>query len=294
VTKHSSLLRFTVAVALVATLGASACSSSKKSSSSTGGSTDSAAVALLPASFKSAGELKIGTDASYAPNEYRDANNKIVGFDIDLMNAIAARLGLKTSYENGQFDSLIASIAGGKYDAGISSFTDKKEREAVVDFVTYYNDGTQWAATKGKAVDPDNACGLKVAVESGTTQADDVTARSKVCTDAGKPAITVDKYDTQDLVNTNVALGKDDAQAADSPVVAYAAQQSQGKIVLVGKVYDAAPYGIAISKKNSGLTKAIQKALQDMMDDGSYAKITAKWELSGGNISTAKINGALT
>jgi polar amino acid transport system substrate-binding protein len=64
--------------------------------------------------------------------------------------------------------------------------------------------------------------------------------------------------------------------------------------VLVGKVYDAAPYGIAISKKNSGLTKAIQKALQDMMDDGSYAKITAKWELSGGNISTAKINGALT
>jgi polar amino acid transport system substrate-binding protein len=198
VTKHSSLLRFTVAVALVATLGASACSSSKKSSSSTGGSTDSAAVALLPASFKSAGELKIGTDASYAPNEYRDANNKIVGFDIDLMNAIAARLGLKTSYENGQFDSLIASIAGGKYDAGISSFTDKKEREAVVDFVTYYNDGTQWAATKGKAVDPDNACGLKVAVESGTTQADDVTARSKVCTDGGKPAITVDKYDTQD------------------------------------------------------------------------------------------------
>ena len=110
----------------------------------------------------------------------------------------------------------------------MSSFTDTTEREQQVDFVNYYSAGILWASAKGKTVDPDNACGLKVAVQSTTYEdTDEVPAKSKTCTDAGKPAIQALRYDTQDDATNAVILGKADALSADSPVTLYAISKSE-------------------------------------------------------------------
>jgi hypothetical protein len=92
----------------------------------------------------SAGKLVIGVNVPYAPNEFKDPSGKIVGFDIDLMNAVASELGLTTEYRESAFDKIIPSILGGTVDVGVSGMTNTKQREQSVDFVDYYSAGTLW------------------------------------------------------------------------------------------------------------------------------------------------------
>jgi len=249
---------------------------------------------LLPAKIKSSGTITVGTDPTYAPNEYKDPSGKIIGFDIDLFDAVAAKLGVKTKYVASIFDNIIPGITGGKYDIGVSSFTDNKKREQVVDFVTYFSAGMQWAAAAGKTVDPDNACGLKVSVQTGTTEADDLVTRSAACTKAGKPAIHIQKFDAQGDATTAVVLGKVEAMTADSTVTEAAVKQSGGKITLLPKIYDAAPYGYAIAKNAGTLKDAIQKAVQALIDDGTYKSVLDKWGFGTGAIKTSQINAAIS
>jgi polar amino acid transport system substrate-binding protein len=257
------------------------------------GQKDAALAALVPASIASTGKLIVGTDPTYAPNEYKDSTGKIVGFDIDLFDAVAAKLGLTPQYVGATFDTIVPSVKAGKYNIGVSSFTDNKQREAVVDFVTYYNAGQQWVSPSGKPVDPDNACGLKVSVQTGTTEADDLALRATACTKAGKPTIGIQKFDAQSDATNAVVLGKVAAMSADYPVSVDAVKQTGGKLVLVGKTnFDAAPYGYAIGKNSGQLKEAIQGAVQALITDGTYGRICVKWNLSGGEITQAKINGA--
>src|SRR5215469_12436573 len=156
---------------------------------------DAALAAKVPASIKSAGKIVIGTDSTYAPSEYLDTDGKtVIGFDVDLFNAVAGKLGLKTEWQSAKFDDIIPGVGTGKYNIGVSSFTINADREKQVTMVSYFSAGTQWASKTGAAIDPDNACGKKVAVQTGTVQVDDITARSKKCTDGGKTAITIDQY----------------------------------------------------------------------------------------------------
>jgi polar amino acid transport system substrate-binding protein len=249
--------------------------------------------ALVPAKIKSAGKLIVGIDPSYAPNEYKNASGKIIGFDVDLFNAVAAKMGLKTQYVAGVFDNILPGLTGGKYDIGVSSFTDNKTREKTVDFVDYYSAGIQWAAPKGKTVDPSSACGLKVSVQTGTTEEDDLHAKSKACTSAGKPAIQIFKHDLQSDATTDLVLGRVGAMSADYPVTVDAVKHNSDKIQLVGPTnYASAPYGYAIAKTSGTLKDAVQKAVQTLIDDGTYDKICKNWGLAGGEIKTAQINGA--
>ncbi|HEX2307183.1 MAG TPA: ABC transporter substrate-binding protein, partial [Jatrophihabitantaceae bacterium] len=248
--------------------------------------------ALLPAKIKSAGKLVVGVNVPYTPNEYKQGG-KIVGFDVDLLDATAKVLGLTTEYREADFPKIVPAVEAGTYDIGMSSFTDNKLREKTVDFVDYFSAGIQWAAPAGKTVDPTNACGLKVSVQSGTTEADDeLPAKSKACTSAGKKAITIVKFENQDDATNAVALGRVTAMSADSPVTLYAIKQSGGKLVKAGVVMEAAPYGWPIAK-GSQLVQAMQKALQSLMDSGVYTQICQKWGLEDGAIKTASVNGAI-
>ncbi|MGV8876455.1 MAG: ABC transporter substrate-binding protein [Rhodoglobus sp.] len=254
--------------------------------------TDAAAVALLPDDVKASGVLIIGTDPTYAPNEYKDDAGKPIGWEIDLGNAMAAKLGLTPQYEISSFDKIIPSVTGGSYNIGLSSFTDNEEREKSVDFVNYYEAGIQWAQQLGKTVDPANACGMTVAVQTTTyEETDELPAKSKECTDAGKEPINILKFDKQDEATNALALGRADAMSADSPITQYAVSQVADKIELAGDSFDTAPYGVAVMK-GSALTKAIQAALQSMMDDGSYTAILKDWGVASGAVSTIAINAA--
>jgi polar amino acid transport system substrate-binding protein len=305
VLKHSRALSIIIASFSVSAIVLTACSSNTETSTppagggaSSGGSSSAAVAkvdaiaALVPDKIKSSGKLIVGVNVPYAPNEFKDSSGKIVGFDVDLMDAVATVLGLTPQYTEAAFDKIIPAIQAGTYNVGMSSFTDNKEREKTVDFVTYFSAGIQWAAPAGKTVDPNNACGLKVAVQSTTTEdTDEIPAKSKACTSAGKPAINKLKFDRQDDATNALVLGKVDAMSADSPVTAYAVKQSGGKIQLAGQIFDSAPYGWPVAK-GSPLGQALQKAAQSLIDSGAYLAITKKWGVEAGDIKTAQINGA--
>lgn len=285
-----------LAIAAAAALALAGCvdNSSPSTGSSSGSSAtrDSAAAALVPSDIAKSGKITVGVDATYAPNEYKDDSGTIVGWDIELFDAIAGKLGLKAEYTAAGFDTIIPKITGDTFDVGLSSFTDTTDREKQVDFVNYYSAGILWASAKGKEVDPDDACGLKVAVETGTVEeTDDVPGRSKACTDAGKPAIQILKFDGQDQATNAVVQGQADAMSADSPITEYAIKQTGGKLQVAGKSFDVAPYGIAVDK-GSALAQAIQKALQSMVDDGSYKKILDKWGVADGALTSIDVNAA--
>jgi polar amino acid transport system substrate-binding protein len=290
-------MRYSVlAIAAVAALALSGCVDNSMPTKSAGpaatGGVDAAAVALLPKKIKDAGKLIIGIDPTYAPNESKDDAGNPVGWDVELADAMAAKLGLKTEYQISSFDKIIPSITGGTYDIGVSSFTDSLEREKVVDFVNYYTAGIQWAQPIGKKVDPKNACGLTVSVQATTVEeTDELPAASKACTDAGKAAINILKFDKQDDATTAVADGRANAMSADSPITLYAISKLKDKIEPAGAAFDAAPYGIAVNK-GSKLSEALQKALQSMVDDGSYTKVLTKWGVESGGLKQIVINAA--
>ena len=205
-------------------------------------------------------------------------------------DAVAQKLGLKTEWQSAKFDDIIPGVQSGKYELGVSSFTINDERKKQVTMVSYFQAGTQWATKKGSSVKPDDACGKKIAVQTGTVQVDDITARSKKCTDGGKGAITIDQYQAQSDATAAVVSGKDDAMLADSPVCAYAVKQTNGQLQLAGDIYESAPYGYVVNKDQKDFADAIAGAVQALIADGSYKTILAKWGVDAGGIQTAAVN----
>lgn len=251
---------------------------------------DAAAVALLPSDIKESGELIIGTDAEYPPNEYKDADGNPIGWGVELAEAVAGKLGLEPKWEILGFDSIIPRIQESVVDMGSSSFTDNVERQKSVDFVNFLNAGSLWAAPEGSDIDPDNACGLTIAVQAGTVQhTDEIPAKSKACTDAGKKPIEALPFDGQPEVTNSVVQGKADAFSADLPVTGDAVKKLEGQLVTVGEVFDAAPYGFA-TEKGSDTTKAVQAALQSLIDDGTYLSILKSAGIESGALTEATIN----
>lgn len=294
-------IRSVATVAAIAAVGALALSGCVDNSTPADSSSPSSAsdvkkddtlAGQLPADIKDAGKLTVGMDNTYPPNEYKDDSGQPAGWEVELTRAIGAKLGLKVEFAIAKFDNIIPTVVAGKDDFGMSSFTDTTEREKQVDFVNYYSAGIQWAAPKGKTVDPDNACGLKVAVQSTTYEdTDEVPAKSKACTDAGKPAIQALRFDTQDAATNAVILGQADALSADSPVTLYAVSKSSGKLQTAGDAFEVAPYGLPIAK-NSKFTPVLQKTVQALIDDGTYGKILDKWGVADGAVKTADLNAA--
>jgi polar amino acid transport system substrate-binding protein len=293
-------------VALTSTaLALTACggsSSDSDSDGSTAGSTssplpsvsvDQALADGVPDSIAADGTIAVGSDTKYAPAEFiAEDGTTIIGFDVDLFTLVAQKLGLEAQFETAPFDSIIAGVGSGKYEAGVSSFTISPERVAQANMVSYFNAGTQWATKKGNPedVDPENACGKRIAVQKATVQVDDITARSEACTAAGKDAITIDQYEGQDEATAAVASGKDDATLADLPVMVYAVQQTNGQLELLGDAYGSAPYGYVVAKDQTEFAQVLADAVKALIADGTYAEVLEKWGVEAGAITDPTVN----
>jgi polar amino acid transport system substrate-binding protein len=255
---------------------------------------DEALAAKVPAEVKSDGKLVVGTDTTYSPNEFLDTDGKTpVGWDIDLFAAVAAKLGLKAEFQPAKFADIIPGIESGKYEIGVSSFTINDERKQQVNMVGYFSAGTQWGTKKGNptGIQPDDACGKKVAVQTGTVQeTEDLPKRQAACKSAGKPAFTIDSYQDQGQATAAVVSGKDDAMLADSPVVAYAVKQTNGQLELLGDIYEAAPYGYVIKKDQTDFAQATADAVKALISDGTYKTILEKWGVQAGAIDNPSVN----
>ena len=269
--------------------GAAAAGSSSGGGSSASPGTDQAVAKLVPQSYKSKGTLTVAEDASYPPNEFFGADGKTVeGMDADLAKAIAGLMGVKANVVNAGFDGIIPGLASHKYDLGMSSFTDTKEREKTVDFVTYFSAGTSFYV-KGQGgpsiTGLASLCGHHVAVEKGTTQQADVEKQQKKC------KVDLLTFPDQNGANLAISSGRADVGMADSPVAAYQVKKSNGQFKLSGQPYGTAPYGIAIPK-DSGLQKPVLAAMKALAANGTYTKILKKWGVEAGAITNFQMNGA--
>jgi polar amino acid transport system substrate-binding protein len=289
-----------VGLVMVTALVAAGCGDNSDSGGGTTGTTaaapavDEALAAKVPDALKSDGKLVVGTDTTYSPNEFLDTDGKTpVGWDIELFAAIAAKLGLKADFQPAKFADIIPGIGSGKYEIGVSSFTINDERKQQVNMVSYFNAGTQWGTKKGNpsGIQPDDACGKKVAVQTGTVQeTEDLPKKQAACKSAGKPAFTVDSYQDQGQATAAVVSGKDDAMLADSPVVAYAVKQTNGQLELLGDIYEAAPYGFVIKKDQTDFAQAVADAVKALISDGTYKTILEKWGVQAGAIDNPAVN----
>ncbi len=252
---------------------------------------DSALTAKLPKKVQDAKKIVIGVDATYKPNEYLDTDGKtVIGMDVELFDAVAARMGVKTEWTPSAFDQIIIGVQANKYDVGVSSFTINDERKKAVNMVSYLSAGSLWAVAKGnpKNVDTKSVCGLTITYQTGTVQDDEMTAADAKC--APDKKIKKLPFQDQGEVNNAIMTGRADAMTADSPITSYAIKQSDGKLQALGDVYDAAPYGIVVNKDQKDFSDAIAQAFADVKKSGHYDAILAKYGLDKGGISSFQVN----
>ncbi|HEY4427246.1 MAG TPA: ABC transporter substrate-binding protein [Solirubrobacteraceae bacterium] len=285
----------------LAVLALAGCGSSKSSTSTTGSSSTPSAPAVdaaiareVPASIKSKGTLDVATEAQYAPNEFvAPDGHTIIGMDPELVKAIAAVMGLQVKVTNSTFEAIIPGLAAGRYDMGASSFTDTKEREKTVDFVTYLSVGQAFLskANGGPRVNTlAELCGHTVSVEKGTIELEEAEKQNKKCKSGGTGAIKLLVFPGQNDANLALSSGRSEIDYADSPIIAYQVRKL-GVSVRSSPTFGAAPYGLALPKGN-GMAKPVLQALKALMADGTYQAILKKWELEPAAISNPVINGA--
>lgn len=299
---HRILSTLGCAIAVSALLLTAACggSSDKKSEDTTASANaDAQLAAMVPEAIKKDGKIVVATDPTYAPMEFIDTDGKtIVGVDPEIGKALGDILGVKFVFEKSTFDAILPGLASGKYELGMSSFTDTKEREAVVDFVTYFQAGTDLMVPAGnpKKLSTDDAslCGTTVAAEKGTIQADDISARAKKCAADGEKKLQLKVFPDQSAVNLALSSGQVDAALADSGVAGYLAEKSNNKFEVVGSPYATAPYGIAVPKDSGDFAKALQSAVAKLISNGTYETVLKKWASEGGAITAPAINAALS
>ncbi len=238
--------------------------------------------------------LTVGTDVSYAPLEfYIPGDRSPRGFDVDLIRAIATRMGRSLDQRNHNFDSLLAAVATGSLDAGVSSISDTRARERSVDFVDYLQVGTGMLVARGNArhvMNLGGLCGLRVDVQGGTSSEADLRAQSASCTAVHLGPIRILTFDTDQHAYEAFASGRSDVHLADYPVVSYLAQRSRGRYEIAGKQFDVVPYGIAIAKHRGALRDAVQTALLAAIADGTYDALLKKWNLGQAAMRGAPVN----
>ncbi|HVB22135.1 MAG TPA: ABC transporter substrate-binding protein [Ktedonobacteraceae bacterium] len=239
------------------------------------------------------GVLTVGSDTTNPPLEYADpATHTTWGFDVDLITALAQRLGLKVTIVTSKYETLINELSDGRYDAVISGMSITPDRQQQANFIPYLNAGESLLVQAGNPhhiTSLASLCGMAVGVQSGTIEQLDVQAASSVCTESGKPAIAITSLANEDPVVQLLAQQKVVATFQDSPVTNYYVKQHPAQFAVGGTLIKADLDGIAVRKGDTALFNALQTALHAMVADGSYHRLIEKWGMTDGAI--AKIAG---
>lgn len=258
-----------------------------------------AAAALLPAKVRDRGTLIVGAgfgSGSVPLGFYADDNKTPIGLEVDIAYLVADALGLKPEIEVTSWENLFVGLDSQKYDVGFSNITVTEKRKQKYDFATYRKDdiafeakkGGSWRVTSGKDI-----AGKTIAVSSGTNQEKILVDWNEANIKAGLPAATIKYF--QKNTDTYLALssGRIDAYLGPNPSVAYHVKTS-GDTETIGKFSGAGPtlQGLiaATTKKDDGLVKAYQAALNAVIADGSYAKVLARWNVSNEAVAKSEIN----
>lgn len=238
--------------------------------------------------------LRAGSDVSYAPLEfYAPGTHTMVGFDIDLSEALGQKMGTQVTIANHLFDDLIPSVRKGTFDFAVSAISDTREREQQVDFIDYLLAGSGMLVPAGNPkhiYDIGGLCGLRVAVQRGTSQEIALQEQSKRCTDVHLAPLKLVENATDEGAFKQFTLGNADVHVTDYPVIAYLAKTNDHKYTVAGRQFSLVPYGIAVSKSDPELRARLSGALQGLIADGTYDRLLKKWGLEQGALRSVPIN----
>lgn len=242
--------------------------------------------ALVPEEVVKDGKLTVGDNIYYAPAEFYAADGTTPqGYDIDIANALAIVMGLEADVQQSEFDSILPGIPT-KYEMGIANFTATPERQENYDMIQYFAVGSSWVTEKGnpKKFSADDICGATIGVQTGTVQDEAILELAEAC---GDNAPSVERMDEQSQVTTKLAGGQLDAMYCDSSVADYAVAQTGDALEVVSSDEGTDPIA-AVTEKDSQMTKAVQAALQYLMDEGVLADIFKTWGITE-NVSTEAV-----
>jgi len=253
--------------------------------------TNAQAAAAVPENIRESGELKVRLVENSPPGSFRSKAGMITGWEVELAGLLGERMGIPVSIASVPFDQVISGVVDSSADIGIASMFDTPAREELVDFVNYFEGGTGWLTYKDSSFESSNPCGKSIGARTGTAQFNDfLPQKSQECVAAGSEPIEVVDFPDEISASDSVKLQRIDAMVADSPVVSHLADQSLGRLVVVGAVEEPQPYGIAVAKNNEELVTALRLALSSLMADGTYDRLLGKWGVESGAIDQATTN----
>jgi polar amino acid transport system substrate-binding protein len=222
----------------------------------------------------------IGTDAAYPPFESVDpATNEIVGFDVDLMNAIAELINIQPQFQNAAFDTIFVALQQGQYDAVMSAATITEERQQIVAFSDPYIEVGQLVVTTADNTTITSyenlASAAAVGVQTGTT------GETAALEEGGVPDANLRRYATIDLAFADLANNSIDAVVADGPTVGNYVSQPQyaDRLKIVGEAFTTESYGIAVQQDDTELLNAINAALVQLDSDGTIQQLRDKYQI---------------
>lgn len=251
--------------------------------------------ANIPEEVLKHGSVVVATDPTYPPYEYIASDgHTIVGLEPDIGAALGSLLGIKFTFVKATFDTIIPGLASGKYDLAMSTFKDTKAREKTVDFVNYITGSSRFLVASGRLGDVksmDGLCGLTDAQESADAYVPLVQEQSQKCVAAGKKSVTLLQFKTEDEAYLAISTGRADIGVYNDAVINYVAQHSNGKLQSAGDLFNGHNNGIIVAKGNK-LANSIFDAMNELMANGTYAKVLAKWGASEDAVRHATINGA--
>jgi len=222
--------------------------------------------------------------SNYPPMEFKDpATAKLTGFDVDLGEALAAKLGTTIKWEETSFDQMLSSLATGRVDIILSGMTDIPARRDAVKFIDYLKTGPQFYVMREHAAEYASMaalCGKKVGASRRTSFPTEIAAWSDAnCVKAGKPPIVVNGTDGSADARTQLRQGRLDAAVQGGETLPYLMGQEPNTYFPVGKAFVFQYVGLAVTRKNDALVAEISDAMNKLIADGTYAKIAAKWGL---------------
>ena len=238
--------------------------------------------------------IRVAVNGTYPPMESVDpATNKLVGFDIDLGEAIAAKLGVKLEWQDGTFAQLIPAVQTGRADMILSGISDLPARRETLDFIDYLNSGAQFYTLDASAgiKSPDDLCGKKVGTVRSTSFMANIADWSAAhCT--GKPPIEAVGVDRMPLVALELQQGRIDAAVRGSETLPTVMAQEPGVYRVLAPPFTVVFQGIAFAKAETGLRDAVLGALKGLVADGTYATLIGKWKLEASAAKAITMNGA--
>lgn len=252
---------------------------------------DSALVDMVPEDDRARG-LRVVTSAPYPPWEIIE-KGELKGVDVDIANAIAAKLQLTLKMESVDFQGLVPAVQAGKYDVAMAGMADSKARQKVFSFVDYAKSPGVFVVRKGNPSGLEtfsDLCGHQVGIEQGSLQGNVVTNRQSICKKAGKPPVQIKEYPSTSVrlallsgkivafpTNTSSALPLIKAQP-DKFELMHDSEEPDGYPTKIG---GEVPYvGIAVSKKHPELFRAVYAAMKALGEDGTLRKIFTKWGIA--------------